>query len=135
MDVGVFEQGFIQGNPWFIRATTGTYQVINLPEEFQIEKLKVRFVGVIRKDIIIIPALWPLLEIIEIEKVDSDPVIFRLSEEFKLPVRQSALEPGEEILFTFKTVLSDSRCPIGVICVWQGEAIILVNVKIGSMVK
>jgi hypothetical protein len=133
MDSGVVQQRFIQGNPWIIRATTGTYQVINLPREFQVVGLKVRFVGVIREDIIIIPALWPILEIIEIERVDPEPVIFRLGEEFKLPVKQSALEPEEEILFTFKTVLSDSRCPTGVLCVWQGEAVILVNVKIGSV--
>ncbi|MBN2532118.1 MAG: hypothetical protein JXB88_04470 [Spirochaetales bacterium] len=131
MDEGVVHQRFIQGYPWLIEATTGTYQILNLPNSFQIEGLKVRFVGVIRDDINIMPPLWPLVEIIEIEKIGG-PEIIRLGERFKLPVGQSAYEPRQKILFTFKSVLQDSRCPSDVVCFWEGEAIILVNVNIAG---
>jgi len=98
-----------------------------------VDNLKVNFVGLIRKDIIIIPALWPILQIIEIERAKPGPIIVNLGERFKLPVTQSALVPKNQILLTFKSVLSDSRCPNGVTCIWAGEATVLVNVKIGSI--
>jgi len=30
--------------------------------------------------------------------------------------------PGEDIHVTFEKVLEDSRCPVGVTCVWEGNA-------------
>jgi hypothetical protein len=132
MDQGTIDQVFIQGSPWLIRGTLDTYQPINLPSEYQVENLKVSVVGVIRKDIVIIPALWPILEIVEIKKIGQDPIIVSLNREFKLPETQSALVPKDQFLLTFNSVLQDSRCPIGVECFWQGEAVIEVNVKIGS---
>jgi len=30
--------------------------------------------------------------------------------------------PGEDIRVTFEKVLEDSRCPVGVTCVWEGNA-------------
>ena len=112
MDTGVMHQYMIQGAPWIIEATTGGYQPINLPREFTVENLKVRFVGRIRTDIVIIPALWPLVELTTIERIGDDPIIVSLEQEFKLPVGRSALVPVDEVLLTFKSVVRDSRCPI-----------------------
>ena len=133
MDTGIMHQKFIQGQPWIIEASTGSYQPLNLPREFMVEDLNVLFVGIIRTDIFIIPALWPVVELIRIEKLSTDPLIVNLKEEFKLPVGKSASIPSAKILFTFKSVLQDSRCPRGVECFWEGEAIILVNVVIGDV--
>jgi len=130
MDSGVLHQKMIQGGPWIVEATTNTYQLLKLPDEFMVENLNVLFVGIIRTDIIIIPALWPLVEITSIEKLPGSPVIVNLKEEFKLPVKATASIPRAGILFTFKSVLQDSRCPTGVECFWAGEAVILVNIVI-----
>lgn len=142
MDRGVLHQYMIQGGPWVIEATTDDYQALNLPEKFQIENLNVSFVGVIREDIVIIPALWPLVEILSIEAIGEKPIMVNLGEEFKLPLGKSALTrqklsvsavtANQQVLLTFKSVLQDSRCPTGVVCVWQGQAVVLVNVKIGN---
>jgi hypothetical protein len=132
MDEGVMHHYFIQGSPWVIEATTGSYQPINLPEEFAVENLKVRFVGMIRDDIVIIPPIWPILELFEIEKIGGGPIIVNLGERFKLPEGESALVQKDRVLLTFKKVLTDSRCPKGAVCIWEGEAVILVNVKIGN---
>lgn len=133
MDTGIMHQYFIQGHPWVIAGTTGSYQPINLPDKFEIEGLNVRFVGFIRTDIIIIPPLWPLIELTNIEAIDNSPLPVNLYEEFKLQVGKSAIVQKDNVLFTFKSVIQDSRCPSDVICVWQGEAVINVNVKIGDV--
>ena len=71
-------------------------------------------------------------EVIEVQKAAyNGPVIVRLGERFKLPEGEQALVPRQRILLTFKEVLWDSRCPKGAVCIWEGEAVILVNVKIG----
>lgn len=70
-------------------------------------------------------------EVIEVQKAAAGPIFVRLGERFKLPEGGQALVPRQRILLTFKEVLLDSRCPKGAICIWEGEAVIVVNVKIG----
>jgi hypothetical protein len=132
MDSGVVHQYAIQGGPWVIEASTGSYQVLNLPREYMREGLKVKFVGIIRKDIVIIPALWPLMELLEITPIGTVPQLVKLNQPFKLQVTKSALEPTSGVQLTFKSVLGDSRCPTGVVCVWQGEAVVEVNIKVNG---
>jgi hypothetical protein len=45
-----------------------------------------------------------------------------LGEEFTLPVGEMASIEGESLSIKFIEVISDSRCPQGVVCVWAGEA-------------
>lgn len=130
MDTGVIKHYTIQGGPWVIAATTDSYQILNLPEKFMVEGLEVNFVGIIRKDVVLIPALWPLVELLEIESVGGNPLLVQLNRPFKLQVTNSALEPLSGVLLTFKSVIRDSRCPTGVLCVWEGEAVVEVNIKI-----
>lgn len=49
----------------------------------------------------------------------------------------STLRPGEALEFDgkairFKEIISDSRCPTGVTCVWAGEAKVLVGIYEGG---
>ena len=44
-------------------------------------------------------------------------------EEFALSVAESAALPGEGLL-EFAQVVSDSRCPVDVQCVWAGDAVV-----------
>ena len=45
-----------------------------------------------------------------------------LGQEFTLPVGETADIEGESLSIKFVEVISDSRCPAGVQCVWAGEA-------------
>lgn len=132
-NTGVIREKFIQGHPWLIESSTGTYQVINLPDELKKPGLKVIFTGKIRPDIIIIPPLWPIMEIISIRPLNPDLIPVELGEKFKLPIYRTAVVKKDKVFLTFKDVLLDSRCPIEVNCIWPGEAVILVNVKIGDV--
>lgn len=41
---------------------------------------------------------------------------------FTLPVGQEAYFPGENLRIFFQDVLEDSRCPLSVNCIWEGQA-------------
>jgi hypothetical protein len=60
---GVVSRIYIQGAPWIIKCGNAVYQPINLPREYQKIGLEVEFVAVIRKDIVIIPPIYPLIDI------------------------------------------------------------------------
>jgi len=49
-----------------------------------------------------------------------------------LKINQSETFPETQVKILFKDVLEDSRCPSSVVCVWEGEARISVNVKVGN---
>jgi hypothetical protein len=46
----------------------------------------------------------------------------RLDSEFVLPIGSEAVIQGEDLRIFFDDVVEDSRCPIGVQCVWEGQA-------------
>ena len=48
--------------------------------------------------------------------------IFKLEEKFDLKVGETATLNNAPLNISFKTVLEDSRCPENVICVWEGQA-------------
>jgi hypothetical protein len=52
-----------------------------------------------------------------------------LGEEFILSVGQSAGISGEGLRITFNEVVSDSRCPSDVTCIWQGEVSCRVEIE------
>lgn len=41
---------------------------------------------------------------------------------FSLPVGKTAVLEGSESRITFRQVREDSRCPMNVLCVWEGDA-------------
>ncbi|MDD5339278.1 MAG: hypothetical protein PHG35_07730 [Dehalococcoidales bacterium] len=45
-----------------------------------------------------------------------------LGEEFTLKVGQTANVIDEDLTINFEAVTSDSRCPTGAQCIWEGEA-------------
>ena len=51
-----------------------------------------------------------------------------LAEEFKIKNGEEVVVRGEKLRITFSSVFSESRCPIGVDCVWVGNAAIAIEV-------
>jgi hypothetical protein len=60
--------------------------------------------------------------------VEAQPEI-TLGEAFVLRVEQTAaLGGGVGVSLTFEAVREDSRCPVGVSCIWAGDAVVAVRV-------
>ena len=55
--------------------------------------------------------------------------VARLGQEFFLHIGESALIEGEKLQIKFLEVVADSRCPIGVTCIWEGEVLCLVEIE------
>jgi hypothetical protein len=53
---------------------------------------------------------------------------FSLGDSFSLAIGQSASIDGEDLAIKFIDVIADSRCPSGVLCIWQGEVACLVEI-------
>ena len=51
-----------------------------------------------------------------------------LGDSFSLAVGQSASIDGEDLAIEFIDIIADSRCPLGVECIWQGEVACLVEI-------
>jgi len=51
-----------------------------------------------------------------------------LGQEFSLGIGESALIQGEELQIKFLRVVTDSRCPRGVTCIWEGEVSCMVEI-------
>jgi len=56
----------------------------------------------------------------------------RLGETFTLAPAQAAQIEGAGLVVTFEGVDADSRCPVDVTCVWEGDAVVLVSARPGS---
>lgn len=54
-----------------------------------------------------------------------------LGEEFELAPGESA-RVSKELTTTFERVAADSRCPVDVVCVWEGDATVVVRVRRSS---
>jgi hypothetical protein len=52
-----------------------------------------------------------------------------VNEEFTLAPGQTATVTEAKISLTFERVTEDSRCPVDVTCIWEGDAVVLVKVK------
>jgi len=57
-----------------------------------------------------------------------DLVPAKLSIRFQLKIDQTAFIESENIRVTFLNVTEDSRCPADVVCVWEGQVTVLLNV-------
>ncbi len=56
----------------------------------------------------------------------------RLNSEFTLSASQKAILKSDKLNVEFVKVLEDSRCPIGVDCVWAGNAKLQVKISKGK---
>ena len=58
---------------------------------------------------------------------------FLLESEFALRVGQTAsLGGGGGLQITLETIDEDSRCPVGLTCVWAGDAVAVVRLQVSS---
>ena len=55
-------------------------------------------------------------------------------QEVSLSAGQTAVIDGEDLRIKFVEVVSDSRCPNGVTCIWQGEVSALVEISLADSV-
>src|SRR5688572_13604353 len=52
-----------------------------------------------------------------------------VNEEFTLAPGQTATVNDARISLTFERVTDDSRCPVDVTCIWEGDAVVVLKVK------
>jgi len=58
----------------------------------------------------------------------NNPTDVRLGEEFQLGYGQSAALTQAGLTITFKALGEDSRCPEGEVCVWSGNARVVISI-------
>jgi hypothetical protein len=59
-------------------------------------------------------------------KIDDKTV--SLGDSFSLAIGQSAYIDGEDLAIEFIDIIADNRCPLEVVCIWQGEVDCLVEI-------
>lgn len=70
-----------------------------------------------------------LLAVVSCKQPTTNATGSKIGEEFDLKYGQSTqIQDHEPILITFRDVGEDSRCPKGAVCVWQGNARIVLQV-------
>jgi len=52
-----------------------------------------------------------------------------LDKEFSLGVGESAIVSRHGVVIKFQTVEEDSRCPMDAICIWAGNAVVVLQLK------
>ena len=52
-----------------------------------------------------------------------------LDKEFNIKIGDSAVLVEQGVIVKFKSVAGDSRCPAGAVCVWEGNAIAILELK------
>jgi hypothetical protein len=57
------------------------------------------------------------------------PRAVSLADRFTLAPGQTAQIEGTGLRVTFESVSADSRCPVDVTCVWEGDAVVIVSVQ------
>ncbi len=62
-------------------------------------------------------------------KSSTGPTGPSLEEEFELKYGQSVILKNESLTIKFKSIAEDSRCPTGAVCVWEGNARIVIEVS------
>lgn len=66
-----------------------------------------------------------LLAAVACDETPVSPTRAALAQPFDLEVGDRALIEGETLTVAFTGVEADSRCPVDVICVWEGDAVVL----------
>ena len=75
------------------------------------------------------PSLVALLLLASCATSPTDPRTVRLDGEFTLAPGQTAQVEGTGLRVTFESVTTDSRCPVDVTCVWEGDAVVVVSLR------
>jgi hypothetical protein len=57
----------------------------------------------------------------------------KLGQEFSLKVGQEVSIIGEDLKIKFAEFVGDSRCPINVVCIWQGEVTVRIEITTGGV--
>lgn len=65
-----------------------------------------------------------------IPNVYADTISSELEKELILKLGDKATIDSNGIVIKFLTVSDDSRCPLDVICVWQGKASVIINIQV-----
>jgi hypothetical protein len=65
--------------------------------------------------------IFVILGFIWLSVASTAPAKALIKKEFSLGIGQTANIEGEKLVFKFKAVLEDSRCPVNVVCVWAGN--------------
>ncbi|MEM8486479.1 MAG: hypothetical protein AAF564_13090 [Bacteroidota bacterium] len=55
-----------------------------------------------------------------LQENNADDVVITLDKPFRLYVGETA-RLGDEFQITFENLAEDSRCPLGTVCIWEGE--------------
>ena len=58
-----------------------------------------------------------------------------IGQEFSLQIGESKNIKGEELQLRFLEVTEDSRCPTGVVCVWEGRVSCLLEITYGKSIQ
>jgi hypothetical protein len=80
----------------------------------------------VRKFIILI--LPVILALVSVSGCGTSKITAAPGEQFTLAIGQTVSITGENLTVRFTEVISDSRCPQGVTCIWAGEASAVVNI-------
>jgi hypothetical protein len=62
----------------------------------------------------------------------TSPRAVNVGDRFTLAPGQTAQVEGTGLRVTFESVTADSRCPVDVTCVWEGDAVVVVYVRPAS---
>ena len=79
-----------------------------------------------------LPSLVALMLLACCSTSPSAPRAVSLAERFTLAPGQTAEVEGTGLRVTFESVSADSRCPVDVTCVWEGDAVVIVSIAAGS---
>lgn len=77
-------------------------------------------------------ALSSLAALVVLASCGTSPAAARpvsLGEPFTLAPGETAQVEGAGLTVTFESVSADSRCPMDVTCVWEGDAVVLVSAR------
>ena len=99
---------------------TNNYLAVNLNEDLSTQPgrpIKVKVRKAVGNEIPACTGSYPAVFVI-----DYISITFSYDQEFEIPVKGSVLSKDEKYLLRFDSVLTDSRCPEGVYCFWQGMA-------------
>ena len=75
-----------------------------------------------------IPFILLSIFILSCKQTTTTPTGPKIGEEFELAYAQTIQIQGKTITIKFQNIAEDSRCPTGVICVWEGNAKIILTV-------
>jgi hypothetical protein len=62
----------------------------------------------------------------------TSPRAVNVGARFTLAPGQTAQVEGSGLRVTFESVTADSRCPVDVTCVWEGDAVVVVSLRPAS---